>query len=98
MKNVIFATEDCYDFKYPSTYIMAACIKVGDKLYAGMRHNICVQAIIKDDESAVSCHQGFIDNHGNFLTREEAFVLASKVGQRQRKTGGGKMLFSEDLW
>jgi len=98
MKNIIFATDDCYDFRYPSTYVMAACTKKGDKIYAGMRHNISIKAMVNDGLDARECEQGFIDNHGNFLTREEAFILATKTGQKQRSTGGGDVLFSEDLW
>ena len=98
MNNVKFASEDCYNFKYPSTYIIAACVKHGDTLYAGMRHNICINAIIKDGFNAVGCDQGFIDNHGKFYDRYEALELAKETGQLQRKTGSITMLFSEDLW
>ncbi len=43
--------------------------------------------------------QGFIDQFGNFLTREEAFVVATKANQIIRRVGGddGK-LFSENLY
>lgn len=48
--------------------------------------------------------QGFIDQHGVFLTREEAWIIAEKAGQIIRRVGGdmspegvGK-LFSENLY
>lgn len=43
--------------------------------------------------------QGFIDQWGVFLTRSEAFVVATAAGQIIRRVGGddGK-LFSENLY
>ena len=43
--------------------------------------------------------QGFIDNKGKFLTREEAFVVAEREGQIIRRVGVDEdWLFSEDLY
>lgn len=43
--------------------------------------------------------QGFIDQHGEFLTREEAFVIAGDAGQIIRRVGGDSgRLFSENLY
>ena len=47
-----------------------------------------------------SIEQGFIDNFGNFLTREEAWLVAKAAGQVIKVCGGngsGK-LFSENLY
>lgn len=43
--------------------------------------------------------QGFLDQHGKFLTREEAYEVAKAAGQIIRRCGGddGK-LFSENLY
>lgn len=46
--------------------------------------------------------QGFIDQHGKFLTREEAWVVAEAAGQILRRydgdtTNGGR-LFSDNLY
>lgn len=43
--------------------------------------------------------QGFVDQHGEFLTREQAFKVATEAGQIIRRCGGddGK-LFSENLY
>lgn len=44
--------------------------------------------------------QGFVDNKCNFLTRQEAWVVAKAAGQILRLGGGenGKRLFSENLY
>lgn len=50
--------------------------------------------------------QGFVDNHGNFLTREKAYEHAKACGQlcqkiiyeREHGGVGGRKLISEDLW
>lgn len=45
--------------------------------------------------------QGFIDQFGTFLTREEALIVATNAGQintRRPKTNPLYQLFSEDLY
>lgn len=45
--------------------------------------------------------QGFIDNRGNFLTREEAMILVKESGQEfdiERNGGQYKELFSEGIY
>lgn len=42
--------------------------------------------------------QGFIDHNCNFLTREEAAIVAEKGGQIKSKLIAPPKLFSEDLW
>ena len=43
--------------------------------------------------------QGFVDQHGNFLTREEAWKIASEAGQIVRRVGGDEgCLYSENLY
>jgi hypothetical protein len=43
--------------------------------------------------------QGFVDNKGNFLTREEAHKVASAANQIIRRCGGDEVrLFSENLY
>lgn len=43
--------------------------------------------------------QGFIDQMGGFLTREEAWVIAESAGQIVRRVGGdGSRLFSENMY
>lgn len=46
-----------------------------------------------------NCDQGFIDQRGEFLTREEALVIALANGQRRFRCGGDETeLYSENLW
>lgn len=43
--------------------------------------------------------EGFIDQFGNFLTREEAHVIAVKQNQIIRRCGGDESrLYSENLY
>jgi hypothetical protein len=43
--------------------------------------------------------QGFVDQYGKFLTREEAWKVASIAGQILYRCGGdGEKLFSENLY
>jgi len=47
----------------------------------------------------IGCEQGFIDQFGKFLTREEAHIVAKENGQiRQRCGGDENQLFSENLY
>lgn len=41
--------------------------------------------------------QGFIDDNGTFLTREEAFIVTMQIGQIKGSSISDR-LFSEDLW
>ena len=44
-------------------------------------------------------HQGFIDQWGVFMTREEALAVAEAAGQIRFRCGGdGEKLFSENLY
>lgn len=46
-----------------------------------------------------TAEQGFVDQYGTFLTREEAWVIAEANGQIIRRVGGdGEKLFSENLY
>lgn len=43
--------------------------------------------------------QGFVDQHGVFMSREEAWVVARAAGQIARRVGGdGHKLYSENLY
>ncbi len=49
----------------------------------------------------VDCYgenQGFLDDKGNYLTREEALVVATEHGQILKKSSPINLLFSEDVW
>lgn len=68
----------------------------------GVRHfdNFIRQQIAIRGDSHVEWHeQGFVDQFGQFLTREEALALATKNGQIYRRCGGDeKRLYSENLY
>lgn len=100
MHNVTWASKDCYDFKYLSTYIVAAAIIYDGRVIAGMRHNICFRQLqnegIKFDPK-LQTGDGFIDNRGSFHDRQvsmEIAVTAKQVGEHKL----GHDLYSEDLW
>lgn len=73
-------------------------------LPAPNRHHNIIHNLSKEYgiDSGGEAIQGFLDSEGNFLNREQAFILASKNGQLKRRTGPkyyqGNELFSEDLW
>lgn len=66
--------------------------EVMQKQYTSFRINFT-------EEKAI---QGFLDNAGNFHTREEAWVIAMAANQVIYRTGGdtinGGRLFSENLY
>lgn len=51
------------------------------------------------EEKFTRAEQGFVDQFGTFLTREEAFVVAQAAGQILRRCGGDEgRLYSENLY
>jgi hypothetical protein len=99
MSEITWAVKECYDFRYPSTYIVAAAIIYDGRIYAGMRHNICFAQIQQEGLRYIPNLQtgdGFIDNHGDFHNRPEALVIANRAGQV--RSSNGVDLYSEDLW
>lgn len=95
-----------YPDKYPERRVVvcAAC-RHGDLILMSPRHwDIPMHALaahIKGgDKIPLKMEQGFVDNWGNFLTREEAYVVAEARGQikyPEHGNGSGK-LFSEMLY
>ena len=86
--------------------IVAAANKLSSGLIVvGVRHHDKImrkqiEAAGKIKEGRTS-EQGFIDNSGNFITREDAVVIAKEAGQLntfREKTWPEHMLFSEDLY
>ncbi len=57
------------------------------------------QQIVLSGFSWVRSKQGFVDQFGEFLTREDAYVIAKDNGQIIRRCGGDEgKLFSENLY
>lgn len=82
--------------------VCAAC-RIGSVILAGARHWDTVmhkqsQAMPFNSEEKGNAEQGFIDQFGLFLTREEAFILAEEKGQIKDKPNIEGTLFSEDLY
>lgn len=88
--------------------VVAAANKYGDVIVVADRHHSRFMnsqlKILKEAGVIKSIHtreQGFIDNQGNFLTREEACIVAREAGQINQvrlKTTPFRELFSEDLY
>lgn len=76
----------------------------GGVLVLGARHfdGVMRQTIKLLSLTPGSEEQGFIDQAGQFLTRQEAWKVAEAAGQIQRRVGGdtsqGGSLYSENLY
>jgi len=90
--------------------IVCAACACGDVVVIGPRHYDSTMreqiALLgdrwKEEKERQRVIQGFIDQFGDFHTREEAWVIAEKNGQIFRRCGGdtlnGGNLFSENLY
>lgn len=88
--------------------VVAAANKYGDVIVVADRHHSPFMnsqlKILKEAGVISTTHtreQGFIDNQGNFLTREEACIVAREAGQINQvrlKNTPFRELFSEDLY
>jgi hypothetical protein len=84
--------------------IVGAAVKRDEKVWTGWRHSHIIKEMAEAGACAVgnpvkSNEQGFVNQLGEFLTREEAFKNAVESGQLE-DPGGNKehKLTSEDLW
>lgn len=86
--------------------IVAANLYSNGIVLVGLRHwdtlmqtqALCfrAQGLLPSDHEP---QQGFLDNKGIFLTREQAWLVAENAGQIVRRVGGdGKELFTENLY
>jgi len=83
------------------TVVCAACI-VDGVILCGARH---WDNIMRGQAKAMGLKpgssdkgQGFIDQYGQFMDREEGKVVALASGQKLRNPNVGKKLYSEDLY
>ncbi len=82
--------------------VCAACRFEDGHIILGIRHwspDMRLSAALQGREIAVKHDQGFVDQYGNFLTRQEAYDIAAKNGQYnpyEPYTPG--TLYSEDLY
>lgn len=75
--------------------------QVTGRIILGVRHwdSFMAQEIKRSDAGSDSYEQGFIDQQGEFMTREEAWEVATAAGQIVRRVGGDEgRLYSENLY
>ena len=76
--------------------IVCAALRYGDRLVIGVRH---FDQFMQPHRGEGRPEQGFIDQHGRFYDRAEAFTVAMENGQIVRRCGGDEgCLFSENLY
>jgi len=86
--------------------VVCAANRYRDIIVCGARHhdkimNAQIRAIGKDRCKPVKGYQGFIDQFGVFMSREEALRVVIESGQpfdRVRNGGNGRVLYSEGLY
>lgn len=80
--------------------IFCSAIKYNKIVIVGKRHNDCIASLSKiTNKNCDDCEQGFIDEDGIFLTREQARERAIECDQvNPHKTWSMTKLFSEDLY
>lgn len=82
----------CAACKHPTSDLMICGARHWDSV---MREQFMAMAMYGEKQQAAQWEQGFIDQFGDFLTREEAAIVARKSGQTKCE---GKIIFSEDLY
>jgi hypothetical protein len=92
----------------PTPVVVCAACKYNDLILCSARHwdkvmNIQLRQIRMINEKVKAHHfiEGFINQFGEFLTREDAYIVAENAGQKIDLDGCGGMpgtLFSEGLY
>ena len=98
--------EHDYSKNSPNCWIVCAAIKLHDgTVICAPRHGgpLVATLLLRIGERSFSSKdedQGFVDQFGNFHTREEAYIVAKRNGQIRREvsTGLKNKLFSEHLY
>lgn len=99
--------SDCYRFGIDISSIRSTATATGKEGGGLKRRIVCAANLAPDGTVTLQVRhcappdhrQGFIDNQGNWLTREQAYLVAKEAGQIIRRVGGddGK-LFSENIY
>lgn len=99
--------------KVPVRVVVCAACRYGELIICSARHhdpvmNAQIKVLKEAEEIAIrdlrnhgDYEQGFIDQWGKFMNREEALAVATAAGQinvRRPKTFPETELFSEDLY
>jgi len=88
----------------PTQRVVCAAIRNSEgKIICGARHydGIMHSQIIADGGNWITADQGFIDQFGTYLTRQEAYLIAKENGQIIRdheNADHGQELYSENLY
>ena len=86
--------------------IVTAANKVGDLIIPGVRHHDSVMRSLYDALGLIKTYkieeQGFIDQYGQFVTREDARIIFDTNKQVSKRNDGQapndpKLLYSEDI-
>lgn len=80
--------------------IKSSAIKAQWKIFTWKRHGDCFVKIVKSGIKRVFAEevQWFVDEEWNFLTREEALVVARENNQIIKGHNPHSILFSEDIF
>lgn len=83
----------------PKGRIVASAIRLNGVVYTGHRHHNIIRYLAELGFSTpIGGEQGFIDDHGNFLSRNEAGDLALASGQIDKLMCPGMGLDSSDIF
>ena len=86
----------------PQQRVVCAACKKGLHIVLGARHfdDRMREQMKRTDEDWAGAHQGFINQFGEFLTREQAFTIAMNAGQEIdiERNRSDHVLYSEGLY
>lgn len=93
----------CAAIRHPQNAIIICGSRHYDSVMREIIRFICGTPEVARKNGFHSCEQGFINNKGEFMTREEAWTIARKAGQIIRLVGGQTdretgTLYSENLY
>lgn len=93
------------EYAHIQRVVCAAIMSYDGDIVLGIRHfspDMRKQLDLRVDKAKFLSHndvqQGFVDQWGNFLTREEAWIIADRQGQIVRDVSTPGELFSENLY
>jgi hypothetical protein len=85
----------------PRRIVCAAMFKEGRVITGARHYDKIMRAQMLASEGIAwwrSCKQGFIDQFGDFLDRQEAWKIADEQGQISREVSAPGTLYSENLY
>lgn len=101
MKEWYDETNPIQTYNLQRVVSMAACIVdrvlvVGNRHFCPIMHNTIELLGLDCSKHNIIHDQGFVCQHGQYMTREEAWLVAGAAGQIKRVTGEEGVLYSED--